>query len=363
MRLTPAECVAVLERTDEELFARGLPELRRASTTTTTFAEDGFWPEGMAEDILSGTTQELTDLHWALERHYAGLIRSHAGATEKEDFYLFIAYARVVGIRMAYAHDMGFTPEEMSFTLGALDAYRGSRPLSDLDLLEVGCGAASLLAQLAERGLRSIRGIDLSAAAIREAKARLAPFGLDGGITAGTLEELAAAEEKQDFDAVIMCDVLEHIPPSRAVPFLRDVHSLLRPGGVLVLVTPNALSGPHDMTRDYHPDSVEPIGFHLREFRLREISRFMTEAGFVDQRAGWRASAPGYSGSDLARAEIRLGSATAPLDLSSLRSTPVSRGAVRTKLALEPLIARLPRRLRESLIEGLYYKGISARRS
>ena len=73
--------------------------------------------------------------------------------------------ARVVGLRMAYAHDMGFTPEELAFVLAGVEAApRGS--VDGPRLIEVGCGAGGLLVELASRGYRSVRGVDLSPAAM-----------------------------------------------------------------------------------------------------------------------------------------------------------------------------------------------------
>src|SRR5690349_6961040 len=184
--LPHAHYLTHLVRCDEELFTRGLETLGKQAGQSTTFVDDGFWPPDLAADVAGGTGRELLELHWALERHYADEIRASAGDPEREDFYLFVAYARVVGIRMAYAQDMGFTPEELAFVLGGLPASPAAR------IVEVGCGAGGLLAELVERGYRSVRGVDLSPAAIREARRRLAPYELSDAVECATLDTLLA---------------------------------------------------------------------------------------------------------------------------------------------------------------------------
>ncbi len=66
-----------------------------------------------------------------------------------------------------------------------------------------------------------------------------------------SLEELGIAWQEGDlengdgfpypdghFDVVAMLAVFEHIEPARTVPVLREIHRVLRPGGIFVMTTP-----------------------------------------------------------------------------------------------------------------------------
>ena len=98
-------------------------------------------------------------------------------------------------------------------------------------VLDVGCGIGLLLDEARRRGWRT-QGVELSDWAVRRAR----HLGLD--VFQGSLEE--AGFEPGSFDAVFMIDVLEHL--ADPVRTLATVSQVLRPGGVLCLVTPNAAS-------------------------------------------------------------------------------------------------------------------------
>lgn len=79
------------------------------------------------------------------------------------------------------------------------------------------------------------------------------------------------------------CDVayshqlLEHLHPDDALEQTRSICRALEPGGSYVCLTPNALSGPHDVSQFFED---EPKGFHLREYTVATASQLMHEAGF-----------------------------------------------------------------------------------
>jgi 2-polyprenyl-3-methyl-5-hydroxy-6-metoxy-1,4-benzoquinol methylase len=98
-------------------------------------------------------------------------------------------------------------------------------------VLDVGCGVGLLLDEARRRGWRT-QGVELSDWGVRRAR----HLGLD--VFQGTLEEAGFAPGS--YDAVFMIDVLEHL--ADPVRTLAKVSQVLRPGGVLCLVTPNAAS-------------------------------------------------------------------------------------------------------------------------
>jgi 2-polyprenyl-3-methyl-5-hydroxy-6-metoxy-1,4-benzoquinol methylase len=99
-------------------------------------------------------------------------------------------------------------------------------------LLEVGSGTGDFLEFAMSKGI-DVFGIEPSEDAVDIAGER--------GIETfkGTLEAYVAKGGKT-FDAVVMVNVLEHVPDPAA--FVSHVHSLLNPGGLIIIRVPNDFS-------------------------------------------------------------------------------------------------------------------------
>ena len=99
-------------------------------------------------------------------------------------------------------------------------------------LLDVGCGNGRFLAQMRKLGWEVV-GVEPDPEAVRIAKER---FGLE--VFQGTLEE--AGFPDNSFDAITMNHVIEHVPDP--IRLLAECRRVLKPGGKLVVVTPNIWS-------------------------------------------------------------------------------------------------------------------------
>ena len=102
------------------------------------------------------------------------------------------------------------------------------KPRSGQRLLDVGCGNGDFLANARDAGW-DVVGVDPDPKAVAAAKQR----GLDASV--GSVELYAG--EPGRFDAISLSHVLEHL--HEPLPFIRAVHRLLKPGGVLFIDTPN----------------------------------------------------------------------------------------------------------------------------
>ena len=134
-------------------------------------------------------------------------------------------------------------------------------------VLDVGCGAGRQASALKARGL-SVVGIDPYEDACRVARER---FGVEA--ICATLQ--TAALEPGSFDAVTFFDVLEHVHDP--VADLRRVHSLLRPGGSVLVRAPNidALQA-RLLRRRWFLE----VPRHLFHFSPHSLGRALSKAGF-----------------------------------------------------------------------------------
>lgn len=134
-------------------------------------------------------------------------------------------------------------------------------------VLEVGCGAGRQLATLRDSGWQTL-GVEFDAGAAAAARRR----GLE--VIEGELRDLALPAAS--FDAIVMAHVIEHVP--NPVELLAESRRLLKPGGRLICVTPNADSIGHRLYAR-HWRGLEPPR-HFVVFTPRALALCAQRAGF-----------------------------------------------------------------------------------
>jgi 2-polyprenyl-3-methyl-5-hydroxy-6-metoxy-1,4-benzoquinol methylase len=139
-------------------------------------------------------------------------------------------------------------------------------------LLDVGCGTGLFLDAMRRRGWE-VHGEDMTPVAARLARER---FGLE--VFEGTLEQ--ARYPDQHFDAVTLWNVIEHVPDPPAT--IREIGRILRPGGLIVMGTPNVdaldarLFGRYwalwEAPRHFNVFSPESLGRVLRQNGFQSVT-------------------------------------------------------------------------------------------
>lgn len=100
-------------------------------------------------------------------------------------------------------------------------------------ILDLGCGSGSLVWFLQRNGFEHASGIDLS----RDLIAAGSSLGVRN-LRHGNFHDQVQGVDV--FDAIVMRDVLEHVPKPEIPELLRRCRDYLRPGGVLIIQVPNA---------------------------------------------------------------------------------------------------------------------------
>lgn len=145
-------------------------------------------------------------------------------------------------------------------------------------LLEVGCGGGERLQLLTRHGW-VVEGQDVDEKAASNARNK---YGVP--VHCGKLEELSLPPSS--FDAVALNHVIEHV--SDPASLLRTCHTLLKPGGILAMATPNATSfglvtfGAAWMALD--------VPRHLQLFSMKSMEQLVSRAGFKEMRT-WTSAA------------------------------------------------------------------------
>lgn len=128
-----------------------------------------------------------------------------------------------------------------------------------LDILDAGCGGGATTESLAKYG--HVTGLELEESAVEYARER------GRKIIQGSVETLPF--ESDSFDLVLALDVIEHLQDD--LPALRELHRVLRPGGLLLVTVPalQMLWSGHD----------EANG-HYRRYTTSGVHRRIASAGF-----------------------------------------------------------------------------------
>lgn len=134
-------------------------------------------------------------------------------------------------------------------------------------LLEVGCGSGQMLARMRDQGWE-VRGVDFDPEAVNTASAR----GLD--VRLGSLASQGFAANQ--FDVVVMSHVIEHVHDP--LELLTQAHQVLKPGGTLVVLTPNNQSLWHRWFQSNWMSLDPPRHLHL--FNRATMERLVGQAGF-----------------------------------------------------------------------------------
>jgi SAM-dependent methyltransferase len=149
---------------------------------------------------------------------------------------------------------------DTQFGLALYAAVVGAADLSGKDVIEVGCGRGEGSAFVFERyGPRSLTGLDIAHAAIQRCRRRHGRPGLT--FVTGDAENLPFPSAS--FDAVINVESSHCYP--HVARFLREVHRVLRPGGLLLFT-------------DFRPTTSSPSGAVPKD-DLPELRRQFAESG------------------------------------------------------------------------------------
>jgi SAM-dependent methyltransferase len=131
---------------------------------------------------------------------------------------------------------------------------------SSVAVLDAGCGEGYGLAMLAEAGATRVVGADLDPLTVAHARRTYADHDERIEVIAAELMSLPLGDDMVDL--TVSFQVIEHL---HDIPgYLRSLHRVTRPGGTIMIATPNRLT--------FTPDSDVPVNpFHTKEFTAAEL--------------------------------------------------------------------------------------------
>ena len=164
---------------------------------------------------------------------------------------------------MARLAPIPFVRARMDFSVMYLSLVANGR------LLEVGCGNGRMLRDMQSFGWQ-VYGVDFDEAAVAKAREK----GLQ--VAHGDLHSQRYPDDH--FDAIVMSHVIEHVHEPSAI--LQECHRILKPGGRLVMVTPNSDGLGHRLF-GANWRGLEPPR-HLHIFNVKTLTRLLDKERFIE---------------------------------------------------------------------------------
>ena len=168
-----------------------------------------------------------------------------------------------------YVADRANSEAKFDRVLGHLERY-----VEPGRLLDVGSGPGFLLTAARARGWDAV-GLDVNEWAASYAREEL---GLE--VRLGEIGDAGIAEA--ELDAITMMDLIEHVPD--AVALVEEAAKLVRPGGAIAILTPDAGSPVSRALGARWPEVRRP-GEHTILYSVQGLSRLLERCGFVA--CGW----------------------------------------------------------------------------
>lgn len=147
-------------------------------------------------------------------------------------------------------------------------------------VLEIGCGSGVFANEMARLGARVV-ALDANVEAANYAQKTFATKNLS--VVRGLMDEIPARDRA--FDRVTCLEVIEHVHPPQVRSLLADCYRVLKPGGSLLLTTPNYrglwplvewIADRSGSTASMDSDQ------HVTKFNRPMLRGFLKDAGFVN---------------------------------------------------------------------------------
>lgn len=136
--------------------------------------------------------------------------------------------------------------------------------------LEIGAGTCRVAAQIA-KSAKVVYAVEVSAAIVPA----------DAGVEVVISDGVTIPVTAESVDLVFSNQLMEHLHPDDAGEQVRNIRAALVDGGKYVCITPNRLTGPHDVSKHFTDVAV---GFHLHEYTIGELRTLFLSSGFRDTR-------------------------------------------------------------------------------
>lgn len=213
-------------------------------------------------------TPEAIKRHYDIEKELAATLRQ-ASTSERRLLYASLYDELFRRVRDHPQLHQKRSPQAMDLEVRRVMHLLRRFLRSGMSFLEVGPGDCSLAFSVARTATR-VFAIDVSAEVTR---CSATPANVSVILSDGTSIPVPNAS----IDIAFSNQLMEHLHPDDANNQLKNIYDALALGGKYICMTPNRVTGPHDVSRDF--DDVATC-FHLREYSIAECAALFRTVGF-----------------------------------------------------------------------------------
>ncbi|MDJ0737623.1 MAG: class I SAM-dependent methyltransferase [Nostocaceae cyanobacterium] len=140
--------------------------------------------------------------------------------------------------------------------------------------LEIGPGDCTLAVEVSKHA-KQVYAVDV---ATEVTKNQVFPSNFEFRVSDGC----SIPVTENSIDIAYSHQLMEHLHPDDALEQLENIYKALAPKGKYICITPNGLSGPHDISQYFDNTAT---GFHLKEYTVTELYQLFRQVGF--SRVSW----------------------------------------------------------------------------
>jgi SAM-dependent methyltransferase len=231
------------------------------------------FPDIEAYSKEAGLSPEVLEEAFKLENHYHNLLVNEDNAKKREAIYDEF-YSNLLQFYGRTAKDDGSLEDRIATKNPQVTLFE--KELKGKSIIDFGCGEGYFLMNIQKKiPYKKLAGVDVFIPETLKNHPNI-QFISSGIINFNT-------EEK--FEVAFSDNVIEHLSPLDLMDHLRSVYESLVPGGKFILVMPNRLFGPMDVTRIMDNSSSGRIpaqGGHLNESTYYEMKEALSKIGFLN---------------------------------------------------------------------------------
>jgi SAM-dependent methyltransferase len=234
-------------------------EVRSSASQRTMRRKLPKWEERTPEQIWE---------HYRIEKELADRLR-HASREERRYLYasLYDELYRRVPLHSMLTRKSSLAQTTMIVRLQM--KFLHSFLKKEMTFLEVGPGDCALSFEVS-RFVKQVYAVDVSK---EITKASMVP----GNFQLFLSDGCSFPVPPNSIHLAYSYQVMEHLHPDDAFDQLQDIYNTLVPGGIYICITPNQLTGPHDISKYFDEFAT---GFHMKEYTTLELSSLFKKAGF-----------------------------------------------------------------------------------